>query len=109
MARFEARTSTEAGRVVVTLTGECDLAVRDELEAALHAAVTSAQIVIVDLAALTFLDSSGVHGLVTAHRTARDRGGQLSVVNPSGVVAVVLEVTGVDALLSPTVDDPRRG
>jgi len=109
MAHFEARTSAEADRVVVALVGECDLAVRDELAAALNAAVTSARVVIVDLAALKFLDSSGVHGLVTAHHTARDRGGQLYVVNPGGVVATVLEVTGVGELLSPAVDDPRRG
>ncbi|MET8308458.1 hypothetical protein [Micromonospora sp. NPDC005173] len=30
MAHFEARTSAAPGRIVVTLNGECDLAVRDE-------------------------------------------------------------------------------
>jgi anti-anti-sigma factor len=101
MARFEATTSDEAGRVRVTLAGECDLAVRDELTATLLAAVGRAPVVVVDLAALDFLDSSGVHGLVTAHQAARDAGSRLFVVNPSGAVATVLELTGVGALLSP--------
>ena len=110
MAHFEARTSAEAGGVVVALIGECDLAVRDELAAVLHAAVTSSQVVTVDLAGLQFMDSSGVHGLITAHRTARARGGHLYVINPSGMVATVLDITGVTALLSPAADDePRRG
>lgn len=110
MAQFEARTSAEAGGVVVALIGECDLAVRDELAATLHAAVTSSPVVTVDLAGLTFLDSSGVHGLVTAHHTARELGRHLYVINPSGMVATVLDITGVSDLLRPAADDePRRG
>ncbi len=101
MARFAATTSEEPGRVRVTLAGDCDLAVRDEMGATLLAAVGRADIVVVDLAEVDFLDSSGVHGLVAAHRAARDRGGHLYVENPTGSVAMVLELTGVGALLSP--------
>ncbi len=99
MASFEATTSAQPGRVMVTLVGECDLAVRDEFVSTLLAAVDGAPVVVVDLARLEFLDSSGLHGLVTAHHTARARGGRLSVVNANGVVADVLDVTGVGALL----------
>ena len=109
MARFEARTSDEADHVKVTLAGECDLAVREELTATLLAAVQRAPVVVVDVAALDFLDSSGVHGLVTAHRAARDAGTKLFVINPNGPVAMVLELTGVAALLSPPSDDGRPG
>lgn len=100
MARFSASTSDEPGCVRVALAGDCDLAVRDELTAALLAAVSRADTVVVDLAAVGFLDSSGVHGLVAAHHAARGRGGRLYVENPAGSVATVLDVTGVAALLS---------
>jgi len=105
MAPFEARTSTEAGRAVVSLAGECDLAVREELMTVLLAAVGSAPVTVVDLAALRFLDSSGVHCLVAGHHAARRQGHLLHVVNAGGTVAHVLDVTGVAELLAPLVND----
>jgi anti-sigma B factor antagonist len=99
MASFEATTSAQPGRVVVTLAGECDMAVRDQFASVLLTAVEGAPVVVVDLARLDFLDSSGLHGLVTAHHAARARNGRVVVVNASGVVADVLDVTGVGELL----------
>jgi anti-anti-sigma factor len=100
MASFEVTTSAQPGRVVVSLAGECDLDVRDEVVAVLLRAVDGAPVVVVDLAGLDFLDSSGLHGLITAHHAAVARGGRVSVVNASGVVADVLDVTGVGELLA---------
>lgn len=108
MGHFEARTDEETGHVRVTLTGECDLAVRDEVRAVLVAAVHAAPLVIVDLGALEFLDSSGVHGLIVAHHEAQARGGRVTLVNPTGAVAAVLELTGVGSLLGAPADEPGR-
>jgi anti-sigma B factor antagonist len=105
MARFEATTSEEAGGVRVALAGECDLEVREQLTATLLAAVRRSPVVVVDLCALDFLDSSGVHGLITAHHAARESGRALFVVNPTGAVATVLDLTGVGALLRPPAGD----
>src|SRR4051812_11996340 len=102
--RFEVGTSVESARATVALAGECDLTVRDELTSALLAAVERAPVVMVDLSALTFLDSSGVHCLVTAHHVALERGRRLYVTNAAGVVATVLDITGIGELLSPPVD-----
>jgi anti-sigma B factor antagonist len=107
MVRFNATTSDEAGGVRVALAGECDLAVREELTAALLAAVRRASVVLVDLSGLDFLDSSGVHGLVVAHHAAKDAGKKLFAVNPTGSVAAVLELTGVGDLLRPPADSGR--
>jgi anti-anti-sigma factor len=101
MSGFEVTTSGGADRAVVALAGECDLTVRDELTSVLLAAVDKAPVVMVDLAALSFLDSSGIHALVTAYHAARDGGRALYAVNATGVVAHVLELTGVGELLSP--------
>jgi anti-anti-sigma factor len=107
MARFEATTSDEAGSVRVALAGECDLEVREELTTTLLAAVRRSPVVIVDLCGLDFLDSSGVHGLITAHHAAKESGRKLFVVNPTGAVATVLDLTGVGDLLSPPAADGR--
>lgn len=106
MARFAATTSDEGAGLRVSLAGDCDLAVRDELVTTLLAAVGRASSVTVDLAEVDFLDSSGIHGLVAAHRAAVERGGRLYLENPSGSVASVLDVTGVGDLLS---RDHRKG
>jgi anti-sigma B factor antagonist len=96
----------ETGEVRVTLSGDCDLSVREELLATLSAAVEASPRVVVDLAEVGFLDSSGVHGLITAHHAARERGGRLIVVNPRGAVETVLDITGVAGLLAD--DAPAR-
>ncbi|WP_030440338.1 STAS domain-containing protein [Actinoplanes subtropicus] len=99
MARFAATTSEDGSGLRVFLRGDCDLAVREELVATLLAAVGRSAVVTVDLADVDFLDSSGVHGLVAAHRAALERGGHLYLENPTGSVAAVLDLTGVRALL----------
>jgi anti-sigma B factor antagonist len=99
MAPFTATTSDEPGQVRVSLAGECDMAVGEQLNEALQAAVRRCEVVVVDLAGVEFLDSSGVHGLVAAHRSARERGGRLYLERATGPVATVLDVTGVAGLL----------
>lgn len=109
MANFEARTTAGTGRITVSLAGECDLSVREHLTAVLLDAVHRARAVFVDLAQLTFIDSSGVHSLITAHHAAKHAGGRLYVVNARGPVAAVLEITGLDTLLCAPVEEPRHG
>jgi anti-anti-sigma factor len=105
MAGFEARTSTDGGSAVVTLVGECDLSVRDELTSLLSAAIDSAAVVVIDLGELEFLDSSGIHALVTGHHAALEKGRRLYVRNACGAVARVLELTGVGDLLHVAAED----
>jgi anti-anti-sigma factor len=104
MSDFRVTTALDADRTVVALSGECDLRVRDQLSATLLAAVESSALVVVDLAAVRFLDSSGLYALVTAHQAALERAGRLCVVNAVGTVASVLEITGVVDLLRPPPD-----
>lgn len=99
MARFEATRSSRSGAAVVALAGECDLSVRDKLTGVLLTAVAESRVVVVDLAGLTFLDSSGIHALVRAHQAALREGGNLYAVRAGGVVAELLDLTGVAELL----------
>jgi anti-sigma B factor antagonist len=108
MANFEARTSGVSGRITVSLAGECDLSAREHLTAVLLDAVQRAKAVFVDLARLTFIDSSGVHSLVTAHHAAKHTGGRVYVINAAGPVASVLELTGLDTLLQAPAEERRH-
>jgi anti-anti-sigma factor len=100
MAQFEATMSSESDRLVVSLVGECDLSVRDEMTTALLAAVERSRVVAVDLAGVGFLDSSGLHGLVSAYNAAQESDRLLYVINARGVVAQLLELTGIGELLA---------
>lgn len=108
MANFEARTSAEGGRIIVSLAGECDLSVREHLTAVLLDAVHRTKAVVVDLAELTFIDSTGVHSLVTAHHAATQTGGKIYLINAAGPVATVLRITGLDTLLGAPAEERRH-
>lgn len=99
MSDFAATTSTEGQRLVVSLAGECDLTVRSELASVLADAINRSPTVVVDLGELAFLDSSGIHELISAHHLAREQRGHVYVRNASGIVASVLDLTGIDRLL----------
>jgi anti-sigma B factor antagonist len=95
----EARTFTisvadpDDGPVVVSLAGEMDIASAPELARALEAlGGANATAVVIDLSALTFIDSSGISVLATAARDARARGGELVVAAPEGDVRRVFEI-----------------
>lgn len=92
--------SSEAGGIVVALEGEMDLANADALSRALTAVLEARPSkVTVDLAKLSFLDSSGVRCLVIALQAASAVGSEFVVRRPSGAVLRVLAITGTDALL----------
>jgi anti-anti-sigma factor len=108
MASFQARVAAGPGRVTVILAGDCDLSARDQLTAVLLDAVSQTKSVFVDVSEVGFFDSTGLHALVTAHHAAQRRDGRLYVVNAGGLVAAVLELTGLDALLQAPADEPRH-
>jgi anti-anti-sigma factor len=86
--------------VTVAVEGEVDRASSASLGAAL-ADVCDARpaTITLDLANLSFLDSSGVHCLLDAANRAAAIGCDLAVRRPTGIVLRVLEICGVDGLL----------
>jgi anti-sigma B factor antagonist len=81
------------GHVVVALGGELDLADAAEVAAVLVAAVGRELRIIVDLAALEFIDCSGVAALARGRRHARQAGGDLLLAAPQRRVLRVLAIT----------------
>jgi anti-sigma B factor antagonist len=95
------QTTVDDDTLVVVVSGDCDLASRQELTAALQAAVAKAPVVRIDLSGVQFLDSSGVHCLVVGHQKAVAEDKVLYLTGARGVVAHVLDLTGMAELLAP--------
>ena len=88
----------------LALVGELDPGTAPILQAKLQelAADPAVASVTVDLAQITFLDSSGVRAIVTGGEALRSRGAALALTAPNPNVRRVLEVTGLAQLV--TVD-----
>jgi anti-sigma B factor antagonist len=93
MVSMKLTTRESGGRAVVVLRGELDVAEAASVAAALAAVAARAPQVVVDLAGLAFIDSSGVAALVLARVQARRAGGDLVLAAPHDQVLRVLAVT----------------
>jgi len=95
------------GRSVVALGGELDLVDAAAVAAALTAVAAREPRIIVDLAGLEFIDSSGVAALARGRRRAWQAGGDLVLAAPQRTVLRVLAVTRlIDAFcVYATVDE----
>jgi anti-sigma B factor antagonist len=90
---LEFRTRESDGRVVVVLRGELDVADAALVVAALTGVAARARQIIVDLAGLEFIDSSGLATLARVRQHARHAGGDLLLAAPQQQVLRVLAVT----------------
>jgi anti-sigma B factor antagonist len=90
------------GRTRVVAVGEVDESTAELLRGALARVLDrcGSAPVVVDLAEVSFMDSTGVAVLVQAQQRAAADGCALSVVNPQPVVRRVMEVTGVEGALT---------
>lgn len=79
-----------AGALV--LIGEIDTYTAPELEGSLAGLPDAC---VVDLAGVSFIDSSGLRVIVAAHTQRRERGGGLTLRAPSPSVERLLEISGV--------------
>jgi anti-sigma B factor antagonist len=84
---------------VVSLSGELDLASTGFVEQSVFGAILAADVVTVDLAALTFCDSSGLAVLIASRQKADANGVDLSYLNARPAVRRVFEVAGLTHLL----------
>ncbi|MGV9993601.1 STAS domain-containing protein [Streptomyces sp. NPDC003374] len=93
------RTTTDDGTHVVTLAGEIDLDGSARLREALLSGVAGGPGTVVDLGAVTFMDSSGINALITAHQATQEAGTRLCLAAPQDAVLRVLQLVGVDSLI----------
>jgi anti-sigma B factor antagonist len=90
-------TTRDDNRAVVVLRGSVDLANRDEVVAAARAALGdgSPAGLVIDLAAVSFMDSTGIGALVTLAHDSEDAGVTFSLRAPSPRVTRTLEISGL--------------
>jgi anti-sigma B factor antagonist len=81
------------GRVVVALCGELDVADAARVVAALAAVTGRQREIIVDLAGLEFIDSSGLAALACVRKQARHAGGDVLLAAPQEQVLRFLALT----------------
>ncbi|WP_433151418.1 STAS domain-containing protein [Actinomadura nitritigenes] len=96
MPPLEVTARSHAGRAVVRLRGELDIAGSDELRRHLEAARREhGDHLILDLAELDFMDSQGLSVIVGCYKAATAAGGSLTLAGPRPVVRRALEITGL--------------
>ncbi|OZM70117.1 hypothetical protein CFN78_26970 [Amycolatopsis antarctica] len=94
-------TTSGAATTVLEVTGEVDLSTADQLAEAIDAAASAdeVELVTVDLAGVSFMDSAGLRVLVSGMKQADARGAKLVVAGPQPQVRKVFELTGLDEVL----------
>jgi anti-anti-sigma factor len=84
------------GAAVVEFTGEHDMTTRDETDRLLGLLVAENELVVIDLTAAKFIDSSFVNNVLKADRLARQQAKLLRLqVGTTQIVRRVLEISGV--------------
>ena len=105
---FSVEQRNQGSAAVVTATGELDLRTSPQLEDRLNRAFDAgAQLVILDMRPVEFMDSTGLRVLLSAHQRAHETGRRFALVRGADQVERVLTLTGVRDLLT-VVDAPEE-
>src|SRR3954471_10687113 len=92
---FNLRAQRDGDRLLIATAGELDLTTTPDLEAALqHGAPYTA--LELDLAGLTFIDSSGLRLLLSERDRAHREGSAFTIIGATGPVARVFAISGFD-------------
>jgi anti-anti-sigma factor len=86
------------GEARVKLTGEFDISGR-ELADEVLASADGAPKIVLDLSELDFIDSMGIHFVVTAHQAAETSGREFSIVRGGPEVDRVFKLVGLSDVL----------
>jgi anti-sigma B factor antagonist len=89
----------EPDAMVLTVSGELDMASSPSLAEALHRLDSAQRALVLDLAGLEFIDVTGLHVLLEARQRAGRTGVEFTVVNASQGVERLLQLTGTTELL----------
>ena len=104
---FQITSEAIGSAVVLSLHGELDMATAVRLRQALGAALEGGPAAItLDLAQLTFVDSTGIGTIVGACHRGREVGCSFSLRHPTRSVMKALRLTGVDQLMPIEIQPP---
>jgi anti-sigma B factor antagonist len=108
----EPRIEPLAGGAVVTLSGELDAYDAPALRKSFQTLTESeTHVIVLDLSAVTFLDSTILGALVGLLRRVREGRGELRAVLPDSTARRIFEITGLDAALDvwPSRESAMKG
>jgi anti-anti-sigma factor len=87
------------GDRTLVVHGELDIATTPELQRLLEGLRRRRHAVVLDLAAVTFIDSTGLSALIDARAESARNGWEFSVRRPSAAVRRVVELAGLEDVL----------
>jgi anti-sigma B factor antagonist len=94
---FAVEVTSGASGLVVRPAGELDIASVPRLTACLLGLDAN---VVIDMAAVTFIDSTGLSELVGAFWDAAEHGRSFVLRSPTALIAKVMQMTGADQVLA---------
>jgi anti-anti-sigma factor len=109
VSSFAVVSAPDSPECVVKAVGEIDLATAPQLRDVLTAELAAApETLVVDMAEVTFIDSTGLSAVIAAFK--QGQAGSIPVVlrAPSRRVRMVLEVSGLDKVLTVVTDPPAK-
>lgn len=95
------RVEARSGGAVIVASGEVDILTSPALREAVLAAAEASNRIVIDLGAVTFIDSTGIGVIVAALGRHRQR--SVSLVRPAPMVRKILQITTLDRLI-PVLD-----
>ncbi|OEJ67153.1 STAS domain-containing protein [Magnetovibrio blakemorei] len=104
---MEINISQQGALQVVAISGEVDLSTSPKVREALLSCIKGAHGVVVDLSAVSYIDSSGVASLVEAFQTAKTKGLGFALAEVSETPMRVLKLARLDQVfvIYPRVDE----
>ncbi|WP_203135603.1 STAS domain-containing protein [Microbacterium sp. JZ31] len=109
---MEFEETTADSYTVLSPQGKLNLVAAPPLKARIDELVRQGRSrIVVDLAEVGFVDSSGLGALIGGLKAARQAGGDVRIAGPGEQVKAVLKLTNLDRILSPfgTVEEASRG
>jgi anti-sigma B factor antagonist len=94
--------------VVLAVAGEIDMGTVDDLRRALSEVLNDSppRRLVVDLAEVGFLESTGIAALMAAYRSGRAQQSTVTLINRQPLPRRVLEISGVDKVLMSSGNQP---
>ncbi len=101
----------EQGAVLLSLDGDVDLSCSPDARKAILEALDNGKHLLVNLAAVTYIDSSGVASLVEGYQLSKKQGLNFALVSVSEAVMNVLQLARLDSVfpIFATVDEYQQG
>ena len=88
-----------SGKITI---GEGDVLLRETVETLLKEGRSK---IVLNLARISYMDSAGIGELVACYKRSRERGGQLKLLNPSGKVYDLLQLTKLEEIFETFRDE----